>query len=502
MMADSGDERTAIRAGAKSPLPWLWSFGALWLTVFAFLLSRHYFFLFDDFGLLDLAGETSISNILTSPLFGFYRPVVFLFVKLLASVFSWNLPMGYAIVLAVVHGLNGVLLGLVLRSLKMPNLTVLSASGLFLLSPWSSEAYSWMSALFDSLALLFFLLAVLSYVRFLLKKTRLSLAVSAACLFIAFLCKENTIALLPVFYLARVGLGRARVSKKAGLEFLLFLAVAALFLMIRGSLVGALGGSYGDLPALFSGAHILRNLGQYVLTLIWVGGKSFPGALVLSFIYASIALLAVFYALVRRPLAAAALSLTFAVSLVPVLWNSTHLTTSDAGRLLYAPAVFFCALVGVGVQNLSLARIRGHELARKRIFGAAILFGLAGAAASTVYQANIWRYACGLSKRTVAYVLRSAHDTDKDLYIRNLPFLFIEGPFVLKSYAFPIYARHRFGLELRPIRCDVVHLSYKDIHLIRYGGPEPGGAVRNKDNPPGDELVLDLPLEELRSKIK
>ena len=500
MTADFRGEIASIPCRAKSPLPWLWSLGVIWLATFAFLLSRHYFFLFDDFALVDLAEGTSLSSIFTSPLFGFYRPVVFLSVKLLALNFGWNTPMGYALVLSLIHGLNGVMLGLILRSLGSSRLTTLSAAALFLLSPWSSEGYSWVSALFDSLALLFFLLAVLFYVRFPDRRSWLSLAVPAASLLMALFCKENMVIFLPAFFLARAALGRTRLSRKSGLEFLLFVSIAALYLAIRGSVVGTLGGSYGHLPGLLARADIPHNFGRYVLTLFWVGGKSFPGALVLSLMYAFFAIIAVIAAFVGRTRAAAALFLMFAISLVPVSWTSTRLTTSDAGRLLYAPAIFFCALAGVGLQCLSTAVARGRRPAQKWVFGGAVLLALAGAAASAVYQANIWRYACGLSKRTVAYVLRSAHDANKDLYIRNLPFLFIEGPFILKSYAFPIYARHRFGLELRPLRCDVVHLSYKDIHLIRYGGPEPGGAVRDKA--PSDEIVLDLPLDELRSKNK
>ncbi len=488
------------RAEQKSPLPLLWSIGAVWLAVFAALFSRHYFFLFDDFALLDQAGGTSAAGIFTSPLFGFYRPVVFLIIKALTAVFSWNSPMGYSIALAVLHGLNGMLFGHVLRFLGLSNLTVLFASGLFLLSPWSSEAYSWVSAMFDTTALFFLLLSALAYLRFLLKRSWLCLAVSAAGFLIALLCKENMLAFLPVFCLARVGLGRGRVPKPVGLEFLLFAAVAALYLATRASVVGALAGSYGDLRGLFAHAEVLGNLERYALTLIWVGGKSFPGAFALSLIFAAFALIALIRAFVWRPLLAAALSLTFVVSLVPVLWNSSRLTSSDAGRLLYAPAVFFCALVGVGYQAFRAASIRGRHPARKLILGLVILTGLAGAAASSFYQANIWRCACGLSKQTVAYVLRHAHKAPKNIYIKNLPFLFIEGPFILKSNAFPLYARHRLGLELRPIRCDVVYISYKDIQSILPCGPEPGGAVRDKG--PGDELVLDLPLEELRGAAR
>jgi hypothetical protein len=480
----------------------LWTIGANWLVLFWIIFSRHYFFLFDDFALIDQAGERSISEIFATPLVGFYRPIVFLFFKILASLFTWKLPTGYAFFLAVIHSLNGILLGLVLRSLKLPQIAFLSASGLFLLSPWSSEAFCWLSAQFDSLALLFFLLSVLVYVWSRRRNSIIALIASAACFLLALLCKENMVIYPVAIYGVETFLSKRWISKRGILYFSPFLAGATVYLFTRASLIGALDGSYGGFPTLLARSNVPRNLLQYFFTLFWISPKSYPAYSILAYLYTAAILLALIFAFIKRRSLAAVVIVMFVVSLIPVLWHSPRPFTTDAGRMLYAPAVFFCVLVGMGLSNLGENKVLRQAPASQWISRLALASCLAGAGASTVYQAKIWKYSCALSQQIVQYVILAAHMERRDLYIRNLPYLFIEGPFIIKSYAFSLYAQHRFNEKLPRIRCDVVHISYRDARLIRYGGPEPSVSDYDKSREKQHEVKLDLPLEELRSKAK
>src|ERR1700754_960685 len=84
------------------------------VTVFAILVIggvylphvRGYFFLFDDFSLLADASRATLRAIVTQPLFGFYRPVAFLFTKAEFALFGgWN-PAAFAASALVLHTLN------------------------------------------------------------------------------------------------------------------------------------------------------------------------------------------------------------------------------------------------------------------------------------------------------------------------------------------------------------------------------------------------------------
>ena len=119
------------------------------------ILARHaagYFFLFDDFALNGQASRWPLHDLLATPLFGFYRPGEFLWVRGAHAAFGWHTPAGYAAATLLLHAVNAALVGRLARRLAGDATAAWVAGALFALSPWSAEAMFWMSAGFDVLS--------------------------------------------------------------------------------------------------------------------------------------------------------------------------------------------------------------------------------------------------------------------------------------------------------------------------------------------------------------
>jgi len=103
--------------------------------------ARGYFFLFDDFALIKIAGTEPASRLLAQPLIGFYRPLPFLLLRAEALTASWNAPATYAGMSLLVHVLNAALCAALTRTFRVPREAPMLAACLFLLSPWETEAF-------------------------------------------------------------------------------------------------------------------------------------------------------------------------------------------------------------------------------------------------------------------------------------------------------------------------------------------------------------------------
>jgi hypothetical protein len=107
------------------------------------------------------------------------------------------------------------------------------------------------------------------------------------------------------------------------------------------------------------------------------------------------------------------------------------------------------------------------------------------------YQSNIWREAARLARTSVEQFASYTGSTEP-VYIPNLPYIFEQGPYVLKSYAFGFYFH---GLLVPPVRADALVLSWENgrISAVRTG-PEPFSQYAGKA-PAERTLILNLPIE-------
>jgi len=107
--------------------------------------------------------------------------------------------------------------------------------------------------------------------------------------------------------------------------------------------------------------------------------------------------------------------------------------------------------------------------------------------ASLRFHADIWKASAGLSESVIRQ-FEPLVGSAAPVYIENLPFWFIEGPYVLKDFAFAYYYE---GRPVPPVRA--AHLT------LRYGN-RPQILVRGRETPDGEarederrlQLVLDL----------
>jgi len=414
----------------------------------AMVLAGHvasYFFLFDDFALNGQASRWPLRDLVATPLFGFYRPALFLLMRGEHGLFGWHTPQGYSAVLVGFHTLNAVLVGRLARRIS-GDVAARFAAALFLLSPWSAEAVFWVSGGFDVLACSGTLVALLGGLAFCkADRSRVSDAVSLTMCgigtVVALFAKESAVALSGLFVLVAAAQPRHIRWRRAGAIALLMLAATGAYLVVRRTVLSSLGGGvYGDWFALMTQADPLANLrSQLRAMLVWPtphdGRMRAVGLMALTGPLAS-ASVALFLgaALVFRRWSAGWLASAALLALLPVLWLGLQAGTSGGGRVLYLPGLLLSLLAGVGVEAVIGARSAG--LRWTGAGAAAVVF--VTAIASVHAQAAIWAQAGRLSRATIE-AFRPYVGTQQAIHIENLPFWFEEGAYVIKSYAFGYY---------------------------------------------------------------
>lgn len=417
------------------------------------MLARHaasYFFVFDDFPIIGQASRWPLHDILGEPLLFFYRPGLFLWMRGAHLLFGWHSPQGYAAVAVAVHAINATLVGTLAARFLGKGAAAWTAATLFFLAPWSAEAVFWVSGGFDLLATTGALIALLAGLAFCNPDrppigAGAMLVASFSGTVLALFTKESTVALAGLFFLAAwvqstdssQAFSRARA---AGVVALMLVATVA-YLAIRTMVVSSLtGGAYGNWFALMSKADVLANAASYGrAVLVWpaphdvqmhtVGlmARTSPVS------SASLLLLALTGAL-ARPRAGVALLMGIVMCALPVLWLGLQPGTSGGGRVIYLLGVPFVLLCSLGLQVLLAQR---QTWAGWSAAGALAVV-LVTAVASLHAQRAVWAQACRLSRASVEAFRPFVGQVDPN-HIDNLPFWFIEGPYVIKSYAFAYY---------------------------------------------------------------
>jgi hypothetical protein len=415
------------------------------------ILARHaagYFFLFDDFALNGQASRWPLGDILATPLFGFYRPGQFLWVRAAHAVFGWHTPAGYAALCLVLHLANALLVGRLGRRLTGDVSAAWIAATLFALSPWSAEAMFWMSAGFDVLSTSGALVALLSGLAAsdparTRGATAALVAICAAGTTVALFTKENT-AILPGLFVAIAVAASAqrRVSWTRGAGVVAVMVVlTGIYLVARRAVLSSLsGGAYGDWFALMAQADLAANAASLLrAAVLWPAPHDAAfhtiGLMAVAEPLSAIVLVLVLAAAVAlRPRAAGALTVAAGLSLVPILWLRLSAGSSAGGRVLYLPGVALALLAALALSDLLGRRMVWHRWA-----GIAALVGVCGTAVlSLEAQRALWAQAVHLSRSTIE-AFRPFVNAPGPLHVENLPLWFEEGPYVVKSYAFGYY---------------------------------------------------------------
>lgn len=421
---------------------------------------RRYFFIFDDYALVHVAMTTQPEAIWETALIGFYRPAAFMLFRWEAALFGWRAPGGYVAVSMALHLANAALLAHVI-GLVFPRLravTPLSFS-IFVLSPWAGEAFFWASAQFDLVGTFFGLSALAVGLRASVAARGYGLyawATVVGVLAAAAVLSKEAFVTLPVVF---VGMSACRDRREVGLVWgrVVILTIAMVlsiggYLVTRASVLPGLSGAYGSWDALISNARPL----SLVYPLFWPPADLWSGGVepYLRGVSGALSLVIATRALVTFPKATIALTAAAVGSLVPVLPFGVDADGTGGGRLLYWPGAFVSGLyaLGLGGTRAGEARHQGHRgMVGRALCGAVMLVSMM---LSVHYQRRLWTLAAETARTCVRQVDAVRHET-KHVYITNLPAQFVDGPYVLKSYAFSYY----FGDEELKVRADRVWLS-------------------------------------------
>jgi hypothetical protein len=450
--------------------------------------ASHYFFLYDDFALVAVAGgSSSWKTLATTPQIGFFRPLPFLIMRAEFGVVQWASASAYAFEAVLIHVANAALVGVLAATIGLRRRVAFTAAVLFLLSAASGEGYFWLSSTFDRLCVLGTVIALVAGVSVVSATTnRTSWAWACAALLgsvVALLSKESGVVLpalsLATFVMAGVPL-RLRAMSYVGLQAALVLSL----LIYREHVLPGLGGAYGQLGSLWGQANVAANLILYARSIVhlplpwhdttWLIGRLAATANVLSAAGWFVILVALG---LRRPTALGGALVGALAAIVPVAWVRLLPGTTASGRLLYLPGIFVALLPVLALDfDESTPRRLLHSITT-----VAVIVIVCVQTASVLYQARIWRLGSDLSFLAMEE-MRPYGKFDRPLYVENMPAFFIEGPFVLKEYAFPLY----FGSAFKP-RVRARGMALK----VDNGRPAFSGWLET-DGPRPDERVVRL----------
>jgi tetratricopeptide (TPR) repeat protein len=400
------------------------------LTVLVYANSLGGQFLFDDLKQIitnqDLRSWSNVLKAFTSDVWSFqrgtlttdipppyYRPLFTVYLTAGYQLFGLWEP-GWHLLNLLVHAGATVLVFRLVRRLGGDALTAGLAALLFGLHPAHVESVSWISGVPDPLAALFYLPAFIWFIRYRLEGGTRRLVLSLAAYALSLLCKETAIvlpAVLAVWEFARADEGAWAVRlKRAALSCAPYVAVAAVYLLVRFAVLGLISwkhpmmGQVPDSAFTLTVPYVLASYLQHLLAPFYLSliyGTTFVrDAADARFLLPALSLAALLFALwrYRRRLSAShltALALLFA-PLLPVLnLRVFHQEYLIQDRYLYLPSVGFCFLAALLIARLSRSKPTWARAA------AALLVVAYGA--STVSQNRVWNDGVGLWSRAVAY---------------------------------------------------------------------------------------------------
>lgn len=444
------------------------------LTALALLgnYARHYFFLFDDFALVELARTLTARQILSQPLIDYYRPLPFLLLRAETFLFGWDHPAGYLAINLLFHVVNAGLCGWLtwlLSSQRAPasaGAASVSAAGapgavgaeaviaagaafvLVLASPWATEAFLWASGVFDLLATLGVLTALIG-VRLTVQWPRQAMtgvALAAVGTLVAAFSKENAV-VIPALAVVAVLVDRPLRTLLDKMTFAALIACSLpvlLYLAVRASLLGMLSGAYGELGSLWRQATLFWNIYTYARAQVWlpIWPASPPSSIDLVHVLRVtvglllMPLIALLLAVTRPRLLAAAI-VAFLIATAPVCWFGLIADSTVAGRYAYLPEILLAIAMAVGLARACALTWTLPLPSPTTVLPLAVV--LLYVMTSMWYQVDVWTGASGMAQRMMAQLEPYRGRRDVALELENMPYMFVEGPFVVKAYAFKFY---------------------------------------------------------------
>jgi hypothetical protein len=267
------------------------------------------------------------------------------------------------------------------------------------------------------------------------------------------LSKEAFVTLPAVFLLlgalGRRGFRTTFLGRNIGIALAIGSAVIV-YMILRTKFGGALSGAYGSYPDLLRHAHPLRILHPFALPPVDIALGDVADCL--RIVLALALLFAGALALAAQTRATILTAGALGCAMLPVIGMGVALNSASGGRLLYWPGVHISLLCGIG-----LAEATGTSSARFWNGARACVVTLICACMvnSLLYQQRMWSVAEALARSCMHQLERTQGASH--VYVTNLPYQLVEGPYVLKSYALSYYC----GDDCPLVRADRVLLKYR-----------------------------------------
>ena len=359
----------------------------------------------------------------------YYRPLFTAYATLAFQLFGlWT--QGWHLLSLAVHSTATVLVFKLIKRLGAHLAVAVGAALLFAVHPAHVESVAWVSGVPDPLATLFFIPSLIWFARYRQDGGRKHLALSVAAYALSLLCKETAITLpliIIVWDTTRDSTNDATRDstndatrdtsqplsgrlKRAALACAPYVAVACLYLLVRVSVLGAIGWTHpllANTPAsslLLTTPRVLMGYLQHLVAPFYLsllyGTRIVSDAADARFILPALVLLALAAALYlfRRRLNAqhrTALALVVA-PLLPVLnLRALHPEYEIQDRYLYLPSIGLCWLAALACASLARRR---RTLALTLAAVVVVAFGV-----STVLQNRVWDNGVALWTRAAAY---------------------------------------------------------------------------------------------------
>lgn len=282
----------------------------------------------------------------------FYRPLPNLLWQFDYAVWGLNAP-GYHLTNLVLHAANVWLVGWLVRKTDHSEFAGVVAAALFALTPVHIEPVVWLAGRPDLLATFFSLLSLVAMQHFFSGSNRLLYAASVIAFGAAIFSKEAAagipLVLIGLNLLTEGWPGRGAAWRGFALKYLPFVAVEAVYWLVRYGMLGSLG-SYGNDGLLNIAWNLTIGLWQPLLfpfnfeSAGWLGGGLLSAVLLFFYGWLATAFFRPsFFKNQLRNLAGPVLlmygGLAPALTLAPVGLNLSQ------SRLLYLPSVGFCLLL-------------------------------------------------------------------------------------------------------------------------------------------------------------
>ncbi len=442
---------------------------------------KDYFFLYDDYVLVHAAINNSIKEIFTSTNYlGFYRPLITFFMKS-ESLWQFNNPQGYILVTIALHVINSIVLIYLMKELKFKINQCFFAASIFLVSPWSSETFFWLSCRFDITATLFIMLTLIYSLRSLYINKIYDYLIVFILSFLAYSSKEIAVTLPFTFFLFGIRVNGIQGLRSSPLLKIFAFQMLSLFVyfVLRSNYLGVLGGAYGNFFDIVNISNFIVNpflsLDNYILQPL--SPNNYLPHLLFLF---SVSLI-VYHSILYNFKIVAFLLMLYYVTIAPALFSIPN------GRLIYYPSIYICIIFALGMASCFKKILEEISVKKAQwviIILCIIMFFYMYDYIN--YQRKIWSEASFLAKESIIQV-KDYLKISKKIYISNLPILFVDGQYILKSYAFRLFYQDS---EIS-VRSDGVFLKYDDGNNTVVLRQEDGFSQHDADK---DELHITLKL--------